>query len=290
MGRLLYVWLVGLHPRHFRQRFAEEMIGIYGEHAGNRRRAALFIDVLVSLFRQWVLRPAYREPALSTALAGQSTDTPLFHMLDSSLPRRSALVNGAILSLFFFSSMAFFIGQGGHLPRLLIGARTPRPQVLGVDGPSVWRGNPTTEIKLKSEGEDAMYPFANAYFRMIRVLDVLDADHDWIISPWEVITAPAALRRLDSNHDGKLSPEECGFYLGANLKINLDLQRVHRERMRFMRLNPVLAALDSDHDGEISADEIKNSPVALRTLDQNRDGRLTPDEVLPDALLTIKRQ
>jgi Ca2+-binding EF-hand superfamily protein len=135
-----------------------------------------------------------------------------------------------------------------------------------------------------------LYPFANAYFRMIRVLDILDADHDWIISPWEIITAPAALRRLDRNHDGKLSPEECGFYLGANPKINLDPQRVQRERLRFMRLNPVLAALGSDHDGEISVDEIKNSPAALRTLDQNRDGRLTPDEVLPDALLTIKRQ
>ena len=122
-----------------------------------------------------------------------------------------------------------------------------------------------------------MYPFANAYFRMIRVLDILDADHDWIISPWEITTAPAALRRLDNNHDGKLSPEECGFYLGANPKINLDPPRVQLERLRFMRLNPVLAALDSDHDGEISADEIKNSSAALRTLDQNRDGSLTPD-------------
>jgi hypothetical protein len=101
MGRLLYVWLVGLHPHHFRERFAEEMLGIYDEHTGSRRRAALFIDVLISLFRQWALRPAYREPALSTALAGESADTPLFHMLDDSLPSRSALVNGALLSLVF---------------------------------------------------------------------------------------------------------------------------------------------------------------------------------------------
>jgi Ca2+-binding EF-hand superfamily protein len=134
-----------------------------------------------------------------------------------------------------------------------------------------------------------LYPFANAYFRIIRVVDVLDADHDHILSPWEISTAPAALRRLDRNHDGKLSSEECGFYLGDNPKINLDPQRVQRERLRFMRLNPVLAALDSDHDGEISADEIENSSAELRMLDQNHDGSLTPDELLPDPL-TIKRR
>jgi len=296
MVRLLYVWLVGLHPHQFRERFAEEMIGIYDEDAGSRGRAALFMDVLVSLFRQWVLRPAYREPALAMPLAAKSSDIPGSYTLDSSLPRRSALVNGAVLSFVFFSALTLFIGRSGHLPRLLVGTRTPRPQVLGVDGPSAWQGEPTTHIKLKYEGDDALNPFAKSYFRMIRVLDILDAGHDWIISPWEIITAPAALRRLDRNHDGKLSPEECGFYLGANPKINLDSQRVQRERLRFMRLNPVLAALDSDHDGEISADEINNSSAALRTLDQNRDGRLTPDELLPDALLgftvdeTIRRR
>jgi len=289
MGRLLYVWLVGLHPHRFRERFAQEMTGIYDEHTGTRRRAALFIDVLVSLFRQWTLRPTYREPALAMPLAAKSSDIPGFYTFDSSMPSRSALVNGAVLSLVFLNALTFFIGRSGHLPRLLVGSRTLRPQVLGVEGPSDWRGDPITRIKLKSEGEDPLYPFANAYFRMIRVLDILDADHDWVISPREITTAPAALRRLDNNHDGKLSPEECGFYLGANPKINLDPPRVQLVRLRFMRLNPVLAALDSDHDGEISADEIKNSSAALRTLDQNRDGSLTPDELLPDPL-TLKRR
>lgn len=289
MGRLLYVWLVGLHPHCFRERFAQEMLGVYDEQTGSRGRAALFIDVLVSLFRQWVLRPAYREPALAMPLAAKSSDIPGFYTFDSSLPRRSALVNGAVLSFVFFSALTFFIGRSGHLPRLLVGTRTTRPQVLGVEGPSDWRVDPTTRVKLKSEGEDPLYPFANAYFRMIRVLDILDADHDYIISPREINTAPPALRRLDWNHDGKLSPEECGFYLGANPKINLDPQRVQLERLRFMWLNPVLAALDSDHDGEISADEIENSSAALKTLDQNRDGSLTPDELLPDPLTNGRR-
>jgi hypothetical protein len=289
MDRLLYVWLVGLHPRQFRERFGQEMIGIYDEHTGSGRRAALFIDLLISLFRQWMLRPAHHEPALSIALPATSLDTPVFQLLESSFPSRSALVNGAILSLVCFSLMTFFIGRSGH-PRLLIASRTPRPQVLGVGEPAAWRGEPTTQVKLKAEGEDPLYPFAKAYFRMIRVLDILDADHDWIISPWEIITAPAALRKLDLNHDGKLSPEECGFFVGKNPKTKLDPQLVQRARLDFMRLNPVLAALDADHDGEISADEIQNATAALKKLDQNLDGRLTPDELLPDALTHLPRQ
>jgi Ca2+-binding EF-hand superfamily protein len=40
-------------------------------------------------------------------------------------------------------------------------------------------------------------------------------------------------------------------------------------------------ALDADHDGVISAEEIRNAPVALRTLDKNGDGQLTQDELRP---------
>ena len=268
----------------FRERFGEEMLGIFYETVGNRGRAELFIDVLASLFRQWALRPAHRESALSAAFAGKASDQLLFHMLDSSLPRHTALINGAALSLVFFAALIFFIsrGAGGSLGRAVVYTGSAPAQSLGANGSAVWHGD------LKPPAEDPLYPFANAYFRMIRVLDILDADHDLVISSWEIMTAPAALRRLDSNHDGKLSPEECGFFVGANPKNKPDPQLVQRARLDFIRLNPALAALDADHDGEISAEEIKNSPTALRTLDKNHDGSLTPDEVLPDALTVVR--
>jgi hypothetical protein len=271
MGRFLYVCLIGLHPRHFRERFGDEMIAIFDDAAGNRERGALLTDALISLFRQWLLRPAHQEPVLST---------PLFHMPDSSLPRRTALINGAVLSLVFFGALTFFIsrGAGGSLGRVVVYTGPAPTQSLGANASAVWHGELSTD--------DPLNPFAKAYFRMIRVLDILDADHDWVISPWEIMTAPAALRRLDWNHDGKLSPEECGFYLGEKPKTKLDPRLVQRARLDFMRLNPVLAALDADHDGEISADEIENSSAALRTLDTNRDGSPSEDELLPDALTT----
>ena len=78
MGRLLYVWLVGLHPHSFRERFAQEMTGIYDEHTGTLRRAALFIrSARFQLFTangRCVL--AYREPVLAMPLAAKSSDIP----------------------------------------------------------------------------------------------------------------------------------------------------------------------------------------------------------------------
>jgi hypothetical protein len=108
----------------------------------------------------------------------------------------------------------------------------------------------------------------NPYFRLILVLGALDADRDNVISASEIANAPAALRTLDKNHDGKLTAEECGRRFG--------------DTPFFMRVHPVLAALDSDHDGEISSREIKRAAKALRTLDRNGDGRLTIDELLPN--------
>jgi hypothetical protein len=105
-------------------------------------------------------------------------------------------------------------------------------------------------------------------------LGALDADGDLVISPQEITAAPSALRRLDLNHDGKLSPEECGFSTGGGTKSP-------PAQKRFMLANPVLAALDADRDGEISKEELRKSSEHLRVLDRDRDGSLTPNEVMP---------
>ena len=105
---------------------------------------------------------------------------------------------------------------------------------------------------------------------------------DFVISPGEIIAAPSALRRLDLNHAGKLSPEECGFSLGLRPRDAPDPEFVRETRKKFMRTHPVLAALNADHDGEISAEEIGNSSRYLRPLDTDGDGFLTPNEVMPD--------
>jgi Ca2+-binding EF-hand superfamily protein len=177
------------------------------------------------------------------------------------------------------------MGHGGS-PRqaFLIGVHQPSPRVLALDRASFTEEELNTVVKFGREPEDPWRAIASVYFKIVRVLGVLDADGDLVISPLEIAGAPAALRRLDGDHDGKLSAEECGFSLGADSETVLDREFVRRARREFMRANPVLAALDADHDGEISAGEILNSSAALKRLDRNGDGSLTPEEVIPDNL------
>ncbi|HET7626017.1 MAG TPA: EF-hand domain-containing protein [Verrucomicrobiae bacterium] len=40
------------------------------------------------------------------------------------------------------------------------------------------------------------------------IISVLDANHDGVIDAQEIDNAPAALRTLDKNNDGKLTPDE----------------------------------------------------------------------------------
>ncbi|MBZ5617379.1 MAG: hypothetical protein LAQ69_01410 [Acidobacteriia bacterium] len=56
MTRVLYRWLLWLHPPAFRQEFAGEMMWIFEEASASEGVAPLFADGLVSLLRQWLLR------------------------------------------------------------------------------------------------------------------------------------------------------------------------------------------------------------------------------------------
>ena len=277
MLRTLYVLLISLHPRYFRQRFAEEMLEIFEDVSGARAVASLFADAFVSLFRQWVLRSEFRQPMLA------SPETPIFRTFEPYKPRPTVLLNGGLISAALLFAVVLTMGHGGS-PRqaFLIGVYHPSTRLVPLDRSSFTEDELNTVVKFAREPKDPWSEIASMYFKLIPVLGALDTDQDLIISPWEIATAPAALRRLDKDHDGKLSPEECGFSLSADPEAVFDPEFVRRARLDFMRANPVLAALDANHDGEISEVEIVTSSAALKRLDKNGDGSLTPEEVLPD--------
>jgi hypothetical protein len=56
MTRALYRYLLRLHPPAFRRQFAGEMLWIFEECAASRGTLALFLDGVLSLARQWLLR------------------------------------------------------------------------------------------------------------------------------------------------------------------------------------------------------------------------------------------
>lgn len=69
MIRALYSSLLHLHPRAFRQRFADEMLSIFDEIPAHSARALLLYDALRSLTIQWLLRSNLWIYALALLLA-----------------------------------------------------------------------------------------------------------------------------------------------------------------------------------------------------------------------------
>jgi hypothetical protein len=272
MTRRLYILLIRLHPRAFRQRFGEEMLGIFDQSA---QKSSLLADGFVSYFRQWTLRR--HEVALSPTTA----DVPLFYSAAPEVPAASAFMNGALITLVSFGLIYFAMSHRWRQANFIVGSHHPSPShILGAHTDAQPVADLPAEVKVKP------YPFhppISPYFRLILVLAALDADQDNVIAAEEIENAPAALWKLDTNHDGKLSAEECGLKPDENL----DPQMLGRVRLAFMRIHPVLAALDANQDGEISASEIRNAAAALRTLDANGDGKLVENEVRPDGAVLM---
>lgn len=111
------------------------------------------------------------------------------------------------------------------------------------------------------------------------LLAALDANHDGVIDAQEIANAPAALKTLDKNGDGKLTRDE---YLPPRREGKPPRAEAkegeHRGGPGHLR-NPLLAALDANGDGVIDAQEIANASAALKRLDKNGDGQLTRDEL-----------
>ena len=270
MLRFFYAGLLRLHPQVFRQRYGKEMQWIFDQAAVQGRTFPLFADAVLSLWRQWTLRPEFwyqPETANRAALDG----VPAFYIGAGDTPRTSALIHGGVLSLIVFSAVCYTLSHSNSHGRFfpLMGSHNHSfSHLLETHTVSAAPTELSTQIKVKPE-PGAYKP--SPYFGMMPVLMAVDTDQDGIISASEIANAATALLTLDKNGDNNLSAEECG--LGSPHPAGAGVV--------FMRLHPVLAALDANHDGEISASEILNAPAALLTLDKNRDGQLTEGELLP---------
>jgi Ca2+-binding EF-hand superfamily protein len=259
-----------MHPRAFKQRFGDEMLEIFDQSAEKR---SLMVDGILSLLRQWTLRRP-QESAFSKTVTPDGV--PLFYSCEAEVPPTRALMPGAAITLLLFAAISFVMSHRWQQTGFIIGSHHPSPSHIL---PVRTVAQPVEE--LPSEVKMAPYPShpeVSPYFRFLLVLGALDVDQDNMLSAAEIENAPSALRKLDLNHDGRLSAEECGLKLDPNL----DPLLLGNVRLMFMRIHPVLAALDRNHDGVISEDEIRNAAASLRTLDANADGKLTEYELRPD--------
>ena len=108
MLRPLYRCLLRLHPSGFRRRFADEMLSIFDHSVGKPAALRLLVDGLVSLARQWALRPEFWHE-LSPAQQPAADGVPSFYTLDPFRPRAGAVIHGLVLSTALFCLTCFAI-------------------------------------------------------------------------------------------------------------------------------------------------------------------------------------
>lgn len=123
--------------------------------------------------------------------------------------------------------------------------------------------------------------------RVVPVLAALDADHNGEISEAEIRNAPAALRTLDKNGDGKLTDDELTpdflrIFVGQGM-VAFDsdgdgrISRAEAEAPRATPYRATLLAADRDRDGYVTEEEL--IAEVRRRVDLNHDGVVTQEEI-----------
>jgi Ca2+-binding EF-hand superfamily protein len=142
---------------------------------------------------------------------------------------------------------------------------------------------------------------AVSYIRLSPILSVVDANSDGVISADEIASAPARLRKLDKNGDGKLTRDEAGIPMdqlpggggrgrgdGGRGEGRGD-QETPAPPPSADDLTASLMIFDANHNGQLEKSEV---PERLQGLfergDTNKDGILTKEEIL--ALAQASRQ
>jgi hypothetical protein len=150
MLRVLYRLVLRAHPPYFRQRFAEEMQCIFDHAPSGVAAAGLLADAVLSLLRQWSLRPQFWE---ESPLVVAGPGTPLFSVLDSNKPRTVALIFGALLSVLVLNGVCWTMGYAWNHP-IFIELR--RPVLVP---PASWETKSTSAIRpgVTGTGESALY-------------------------------------------------------------------------------------------------------------------------------------
>ncbi len=148
MLRFLYCAALRAHPQHFRERFAEEMQAIFDQAESPLQQAGLLADAVLSLFRQWTLRPEFLHERATAAPEGGGL---LFSSLGDSKPRAVALFYGAILSALVLNGVSLTIGYAWEHP-IFIEIR--RPVIVP---PAAWKARPKMQPVPTAPAEPSLY-------------------------------------------------------------------------------------------------------------------------------------
>jgi Ca2+-binding EF-hand superfamily protein len=122
-------------------------------------------------------------------------------------------------------------------------------------------------------GREVMNPRMNPLFA------ALDANGDGVIDAQEIANAPAALKKLDRNGDGKLTEDELRPALGGRGGPGEGPRGQGGANPEEMVAR--LMQFDRDGDGRLSKEELPERMAGLMARgDTNKDGYLSKDELI----------
>jgi hypothetical protein len=122
------------------------MLAIFDQQKGSLAAARLVADALLSLLRQWALRPEFwEEPITQPAL----DRVPVFRAIEGFMPRAGALIDGALASVVVFTAVCLVMEYTWNHP-----AHMPIMSMYRSGSPIYWR-RPTPQLTPSPSGPQA---------------------------------------------------------------------------------------------------------------------------------------
>lgn len=109
MLRPLYRCLLWLHPPSFRKRFTDEILIIFDASSNRSDQLKLLLDGLLSLARQWTLRPEFWHGLPTESAQSVREGIPSFYSFDTFHLRPSAVIHGSVLTATLFMVTCYAI-------------------------------------------------------------------------------------------------------------------------------------------------------------------------------------
>ena len=209
MLRYLYRCVLDAHPLYFRQRFSEEMLAIFDESESGWEAALLLADAVISLARQWTVRPQFWAGPASAADHGSR----LFPLLENFRPRAVALAYGALVSAIVLNGVSLTIGYAWNHPHYM---EIRQPVITP---PASWRNASAAGVAPEKAAKPSLYTDQGRVLLIFNAPAPASSDKSGLTTDEELprgyqayvgtyMSGPPTDRRIDvSVRDGRLRLE-----------------------------------------------------------------------------------